>query len=160
LTSSSGILRVSQSTRSVDPSAPTLHGAAFWVYLRQCLYHATISQQPLDVDFSLQLHPVPDFLQDLYPLTRLRSETAWANQMLWYTACVANFCFATQSEPTLSTDQWQEFWEMIQKWHNNRPRTFDPIGSGPSEDGSVFSDIWFTADWHGKHMPSSSSFSY
>ncbi|KAF2844184.1 hypothetical protein T440DRAFT_526595, partial [Plenodomus tracheiphilus IPT5] len=151
LTGSSGMLRASQSTRFVDPSAPTFREAAFWVYLRQCLYNATISQQPLDIDFSLRLHPAPDSLQDLHPLAWLRLETAWANQMLWHAACVANFCFtgaATHSEPTLSTNQWQELWEMIQKWHINRPRTFDPIGSGPAEDGSVFPDIWFTADWH------------
>jgi hypothetical protein len=143
----------SQDTHCVDPSAPTVCGAVFWVYVRQCLYNATISQQPLDIDFSLQLHPTPDSLQDSHPLVWLRVETAWANQILWYTACVANFCFAgpgTQSEPASSNSQWQELRELVQTWHSNRPSSFDPIWLDQSQDGCVFSPIWFTADWHGK----------
>ncbi|CAG5187441.1 uncharacterized protein ALTATR162_LOCUS11719 [Alternaria atra] len=101
LAGTSSILRASQDTRFVDPSVPTFREAAFWVYVRQCLYNATISQQPLDIDFSLQLYPTPDSMQDLHPLAWLRLETAWSNQLLWNTAFVANFCFrgtGTQSE--------------------------------------------------------------
>ncbi len=132
---------------------PTFREAVFWVYVRQCLYNATINQEPLDIDFSLQLHPPPDSLEDSHPLAWLRSETAWSNQVLWHTAFVANFCFrgaGTQSESASRIRQWQELWETIQTWHKSRPRSFDQIGSGPSSDGSVFPDIWFTADWHGK----------
>jgi hypothetical protein len=68
LSGSSSILRVSQGDHYVDPSAPTLHEAAFWVYVRQCLYIASISQQPPDIDVSLQLHPTPGSMQDSHPL--------------------------------------------------------------------------------------------
>jgi hypothetical protein len=157
LAGTSSILRASQSTRFVDPSAPTLRETAFWVYVRQCLYNAIIRQRPLDIDFSLQLCPAPCTIQDLHPLAWLRLETAWSNQILWNTAYVANFCFGgtgTQSESVPRSRQWQELWETIHIWRDSRPRSFDPTWSGPSAAGSVFPDIWFTADWHGKPRPS------
>ncbi|KAF9694980.1 hypothetical protein EKO04_006737 [Ascochyta lentis] len=151
LKGTSSILHASRKSPFVDPSATTLGDAAFWVYVRQCLYNATISQEPLDIDFSLQLQPAPDSIHDSHPLTWLRSETAWANQILWHTACIANFCFAgttAQSETPSRIQQWQELQERIQTWLKKRPSAFDPIGSGPTSDDHVFSDIWFTADWH------------
>jgi hypothetical protein len=162
LRGTSSILRASQSTPFVDPSATTFHDAAFWVYVRQCLYNATISQEPLDIDFSLQLYPAPDsLLEDSHPTAWLSLETAWANQILWNTACVANFCFrglGTQRDLALRTHQWKELWERNQTWQNSRPSVFDPIGSGPTADGHVFPDIWFTADWHGKLKPNYTPF--
>jgi hypothetical protein len=159
LAGTSSILHASQNTRFVDPSASTFREAVFWVYVRQCLYNAVIRQQPLDIDFSLQLRPAPCSIQHLHHLAWLSLETAWSNQILWNTAYVANFCFSgtgTQSESTPRLRQWQELWEIIQIWHNSRPKSFDPIWWGPSTDGSVFPDIWFTADCHGK--PKQSNF--
>jgi hypothetical protein len=153
LKGTSSVLHASQSTPFVDPSATTLRDAAFWVYVRQCLYNATISQEPLDIDFSLQLYPALDSMQYSHPTAWLSLETAWANQILWNTARVANFCFTgtgTQNDLAPRTHQWKELWEGNQSWLNSRPSVFDPIGSGPSADGHVFPDIWFTADWHGK----------
>jgi hypothetical protein len=153
----------SQNTRSIDPSAPTLREAAFWLYVRQCLYNAVIRQRPLDIDFSMQLCPAPYSTQDSHTLAWLRLETAWSNQILWDTACVADFCFrgtGTQSKSAPRSHQWQELWEAIHMWLDSRPRSFDPTWSGPSMDGSVFPDIWFTADWHGKSKPSNFWFLY
>ena len=48
--------------RTIDPSATSLRDAAFWIYVRQSLYNATISQEPLDIDFSLELSPTVDNL--------------------------------------------------------------------------------------------------
>jgi hypothetical protein len=153
LEGTSSILRASQSSGFIDPSASTLHDAAFWVYVRQCLYNATVYQRPLDIDFSLRLYPVPKLMRDLHPLDWLRVETAWANQMLWHTACIANFCFSgvgTPSEPAARSHRWNELSEAIQTWCKERPKVFDPIGPSLYEDGGVFPEIWFTADWHGK----------
>ncbi|KAI8943687.1 hypothetical protein NX059_001671 [Plenodomus lindquistii] len=152
LSGSSGILRASQRTPFVDPSAPTIRDAIFWVYVRQTMYNATIRQQPLDLDFSLRLHPLPNAIQDSHPLDWLRLETAWANQMLWHTACVANFCFAedgAQSGLAGSMQRWQELWEHVETWRKSRPSSFDPIWADPSTGEAVFTDIFFTADWHG-----------
>ncbi|KAF2129921.1 hypothetical protein P153DRAFT_227166 [Dothidotthia symphoricarpi CBS 119687] len=147
----SAILRASQGHHFVDPSAPSLREAAFWVYVRQCLYNATINQQPPDIDFSLQLHPAPGSMQDSHPLARLRLETAWANQMTWYTACVVNFCFEgnePQDERTHKLGRWQELWDSVHTWAEERPNGFDPIWQGPASDHGIFPEIWFTTDWH------------
>ncbi|KAF3047682.1 hypothetical protein E8E12_011367 [Didymella heteroderae] len=152
LAGSSAILRASQGNHCVDPSAPTLREAAFWVYVRQCLYTATINQQPPDVDFSLQLHPTPGSMHDSHPLARLRLETAWTNQMTWNTALIVNFCFETDplGERKNRSARWQELWDLVQAWKRDRPAGFDSIWDGPATevDESCFPQIWFTADWH------------
>lgn len=141
------------STPFIDPSATSLRDAAFWVYVRQSLYNSTISQEPLDINFSLQLLPIPDLLLDRHPLAWLCNETAWANELLWNTACAANFCFSgpnrTDDAITRATT-WQELWDKNQSWQKSRPKAFDAIGRGPSQDEHVFEEIWFTADWHGE----------
>jgi hypothetical protein len=149
----SAIIRSSQGHHYVDPSAPTLREAAFWVYVRQCLYNATINQQPPDIDFSLQLHPTPGSMRDSHPLARLRLETAWANQMTWNLACVVNFCFDgpdPQNDKTHKMRRWQELWDLVQEWTKDRPEGFNAIFEGPAGDLGSFPEIWFTADWHGK----------
>ncbi|KAF3053534.1 hypothetical protein E8E11_011480 [Didymella keratinophila] len=152
LAGSSAILRASQGNHYVDPSAPTLREAAFWVYVRQCLYTATINQQPPDIDFSLQLHPTPSSMQDSHPLARLRLETAWANQMTWNTALTVNFCFEADpsGERKNRLARWQELWDLVQAWKRDRPAGFDSIWDGPAgeDDESCFPQMWFTADWH------------
>lgn len=162
LAGSSAILRASQGNHYVDPSAPTLREAAFWVYVRQCLYTATINQQPPDVDFSLQLHPTPGSMQDSHPLARLRLETAWANQMTWNTALIVNFCFEADpsSERNNKLARWHELWDLVQAWAKDRPEGFDAIWQGPASEveGSCFPQMWFTADWHGTFRSSLSNY--
>ncbi|KAL6709445.1 hypothetical protein ACN47E_001380 [Coniothyrium glycines] len=146
----SAIIRSSQGHHYVDPSAPTLREAAFWVYVRQCLYNATIHQQPPNIDFSLELHPTPGSMQDSHPLARLRLENGWANQMTWNTASVVNFCFEgseTHGERQ-RIQRWQELWDKVKAWRNDRPRGFDPVFENKSRESGVFPEIWFTADWH------------
>lgn len=150
----SAIIRSSQGYHFVDPSVPTLREAAFWVYVRQCIHKATINQQPPDIDFSLQLHPRPDTMRDAHPLARLRLETAWSNQMAWNLACVVNFCYGeseTYGDTSYRIQRWQELWDTVQTWMHNRPAGFNPIFEGPSDDEGLLPNIWFTADWHGKH---------
>lgn len=152
----SAIIRTSQGHHYVDPSAPSLREAAFWVYVRQCLYNATINQQPPDIDLSLRLHPPPSSMHDSHPLAHLRMETAWANQMTWYTACVVNFCFEG-SEATINqaskSNSWEVLWQSIETWAKERPSPFNPIYEGKTDPSAVFADIWFTADWHGSLVP-------
>ena len=149
----SAIIRSSQGDQYVDPSAPTLREAAFWVYVRQCLYNATINQQQPDIDFSLEVHPTPESMRDSHPLARLRLETAWSNQMTWNLACVVNFCFdgnEPQNERSHKTRRWQELWTKCQTWMKERPDGFNAIYEGFAGDENSFPEIWFTADWHGK----------
>jgi len=160
LAGTSAILRASQGGHFVDPSAPTLREAAFWVYVRQCLYTATINQQPPDVDFSLQLHPTPDSMEDAHPLKKLRLDTAWANQMTWNLACVVNFCFENSepvSERAHRLRRWNDLWDQVHSWGNKRPEGFEPIFQGQAGRHSSFPDIWFTSDWHGESECDSST---
>ncbi|KAF1973597.1 hypothetical protein BU23DRAFT_133553 [Bimuria novae-zelandiae CBS 107.79] len=145
----SAILRSSYTT-TVDPSAPTLREAAFWIYVRQCLYNATVNQQPPNIDFAVQLLPLPHSMKGHHPLARLRLETAWANQMTWNCARVTDFCFgkSTTFELSLRMSQWQALWDDVQNWNESRPRSFDPIWRGHSGEYSVFPEMIFTADWH------------
>ena len=147
------ILRVSQGHRFVDPSAPTLREAAFWVYVRQCLYDGTIRREPLDIDFSLQLRPLPPDIQHSHPLARLQIETAWANQAAWNAACVVNFCYGGAQAHNQIGDkrqQWQQLWDANQTWQQGKPHRFNPIWSGPSGGSNVFADTLFIAESHGK----------
>lgn len=139
----------------IDPSATSVRDAAFWIYVRQVLYNSTISQEPLDIDFSLELMPTPDLLADAHPLAWLRKETAWANQLLWLTASAANFCFSgpkTTDDTSTRAAAWQELWDKNQAWQKSKPKGFDPIGRGPAQDSHVFEDVWFAADWHGSYL--------
>ncbi|KAF7128256.1 hypothetical protein CNMCM5793_002798 [Aspergillus hiratsukae] len=144
----SALLRASQG-REVDPSTPGLRQAAFWVYMRQCLYNACVHQQAPNVDLeNLVLLPPPAGGD---PLSDLRSETAWANTMTWICATVVHFCFGSSyPEPSTRIRRWQQLSEAVESWLSTRPVTFNPIWYSEAVPGSgnPFPEIWFTADWH------------
>ncbi|KAF2272055.1 uncharacterized protein EI97DRAFT_427020 [Westerdykella ornata] len=145
----SALLRASQGS-CVDPSAPTLRQAAFWVYIRQCLYNACVNQQPPNIDFNLTLMPIPA-AAGTDPASDLRVETAWANNMTWICATVIQFCFGGGSaEPLARKQKWTELEEAVESWLQNRPATFDPIWAGLPVPGASnpFPEFWFIADWH------------
>lgn len=147
----SALLRACQGP-CVDPSAPGLREAAFWVYMRQCLYNACINHQAPNMDFSLTLLPIPGLGTGAAAHAHaLLSETAWANSMTWICATVVQFCFGSnvQQEPTSSsnrTAKWQELGSAVESWAHSRPPSFDPIWQGDS--GKSFPDYYFAADWH------------
>ncbi|PVI07018.1 hypothetical protein DM02DRAFT_513608 [Periconia macrospinosa] len=147
LAGSAAILRASQ-IDCIDPTVPTLREASFWVYVRQCLYNATIDQQPPNINFSLRIEPDPTSLHESHPLDHLRLETAWANQITWHCACVTNFCFDETPDRHQRMAKWEAMWQDVQSWHNKRPLTFDPIWSGHDPNQSVFPTIYFAAEWH------------
>jgi hypothetical protein len=148
LTGSNAMLRASQ-TRYVDPTAPTLREAAFWVYVRQCLYNSTIDQLSPNVDFTLLLHPTPSSLRDSHPLAHLSIDTAWANQIIWICALVVDFCFDNTAERSLRLHKWQGHWDAVEVWSHGRPTSFDPIWSNHDLGSKTFPEIYFTADCHG-----------
>ena len=141
----SALLRACQGP-SVDPSAPGLRDAAFWVYMRQCLYNACINQQAPNVDFSLTLLPIPS----LGSADSLRSETAWANTMTWICATVVQFSFGSDAQdPSTRMPKWQELNKAVEDWATSRPPSFNPIWQGDGScDGNPFPEYYFAADWH------------
>lgn len=152
----SALLRASQGPE-VDPSTPGLRQAAFWVYMRQCLYNACVNQQPPNVDLNLILSPV---LAGSDPISDLRSETAWANTMTWICATVLQFCSGSGfQEPCERMKKWKVLSDAVESWVKSRPCTFDPIWYGNPVVGSSnpFPEFWFTADWHGVY-PSQQGF--
>lgn len=151
LAGTAAIFNVSQ-IDCIDPTAPTLRDASFWVYVRQCLYNSTIDQQPPNINFSLRIEPDPTSLEDSHPLAHLRQETAWANQITWHCACVTNFCFDETPDRHKRMIKWETMWQDVQTWHCKRPASFDPIWSGHNPSQSVFPSIYFTAEWHGTRI--------
>ncbi|KAF5556113.1 transcriptional regulatory moc3 [Fusarium napiforme] len=145
----SALLKASQG-QQVDPSAPTLSQAAFWVYVRQSFYNACINQQPPNLNFDLALVPPPSVIHR--QAVDVKSETAWANTMTWICATVMQFCFSGSvlySESSTRMQRWYELSEAVENWNKTKPSTFDPIWSGEPELGEdPFPEIWFTADWH------------
>ncbi|CAG7565380.1 unnamed protein product [Fusarium equiseti] len=145
----SALLKTSQG-RQVDPSIPTLSQAAFWVYVRQCLYNACINQQPPNLDFELVLIPPPHVVSG--QAVDIKSETAWANTMTWICATVVDFCFrgsVVYLESSTRIQRWYELSEAVENWNKTKPSTFDPIWSGEqNREAGPFPEIWFTADWH------------
>ncbi|OIW27838.1 hypothetical protein CONLIGDRAFT_452418 [Coniochaeta ligniaria NRRL 30616] len=142
----SALLRACQGP-CVDPSAPGLRDAAFWVYLRQCLYNACINQQAPNVDFSLTLLLIPS--PGRASVDVLRSETAWANTMTWICATIVQFCFGSHAqEPSSRLEKWQELSNTVDDWARSRPRSFDPIweSGGGAYDGVPFPEYYFAAD--------------
>jgi hypothetical protein len=73
--------------------------------------------------------------------------------MTWNLACVVNFCFEGSepvSERAYRIRRWQELWDQVQLWANNRPEGFNPIWQGKAGQNGSFPEIWFTSDWHGE----------
>jgi hypothetical protein len=141
----SALLRACQGP-CVDPAAPGLRDAAFWVYMRQCLYNACINQVAPNVDFSLTLLPIPS----PGSADTLRSETAWANTMTWICATIVQFCFGSHTQDhSTRMPKWQELSNALEDWARSRPPSFNPIWQGHGScDGNPFPDYYFAADWH------------
>ncbi|KAJ9150522.1 putative C6 transcription factor [Coniochaeta hoffmannii] len=141
----SALLRACQGP-CVDPAAPGLRDAAFWVYMRQCLYNACINQQAPNVDFSLTLSPIPTPGN----ADSLRFETAWANTMTWICATIVQFCFGSHAqEPSNRMAKWQELSNTLEDWARSRPSSFNPIWqSNETCHENPFPEYYFAADWH------------
>ena len=135
----------------IDPCATNLRQAAFWVYVRQCLYNACVFQMPPNVDTKLSLKPIP--LCDDY-LSELRSETGWANTITYICAKVVHFSFTAEPyDPRQRFERWQTLAYDVEQWSNNRPTSFDPLPCTASGGDDIFPGIWFAADWHGMLLP-------
>uniref|UniRef100_A0A0D2YF80 Transcription factor domain-containing protein n=1 Tax=Fusarium oxysporum (strain Fo5176) TaxID=660025 RepID=A0A0D2YF80_FUSOF len=119
----SALLKASQG-QQVDPSAPTLSQAAFWVYVRQSFYNACINQQPPNLNFDLVLMPPPPVVHQ--QAVDVKSETAWANTMTWICATVMHFCFSGSvlySESSTRMQRWYELSEAVENWNKTKPST-------------------------------------
>ncbi|KAH6621592.1 hypothetical protein B0J18DRAFT_467163 [Chaetomium sp. MPI-SDFR-AT-0129] len=133
-----------------------LREAAFWVYMRQCLYNACIHQQALpSVDFSVLPVNIPPPLGIGGP-GGLECETAWANSMTWICARVVQFCFGGEEHPTGASThtiqsrmgRWVELEEAVKGWRRLKPGGFEPVWQAEGVDGDPWPEYCFAADWH------------
>ncbi|KAK4141687.1 uncharacterized protein C8A04DRAFT_30673 [Dichotomopilus funicola] len=158
--------------RQICHAAPSgLHEAAFWVYMRQCLYNACIHQQalPANVEGFFEGALLPPVDDDGTPAGaasrgmmgeegRLRGETAWANSMTWICARVVQFCFGGDDAGGSIQSRmarWVELEEAVEGWMRLKPGGFEPVWQGESpegdteeEDGVPWPEYCFAADWH------------
>ena len=150
LAGSSALLRASQGP-TVDASTPGLRQAAFWVYIRQCLYNACVNQQSPNLDPDLLLIDPSSFSRK--GDAGLGSETAWANTITWITATIVKFCFGCEpQDPREKLLKWEELSAATENWAKSRPSTFDPLWASNSSSGCPahpFPIFYFSCDWHG-----------
>ncbi|KAF4547428.1 Transcription activator AMTR1-like protein [Elsinoe fawcettii] len=146
LTGLAALLNDSQGSE-IDPGAPTLRDAAFWAFMRQCLYNACINQTPPNVDVERQLTSYPAHIG--HP-GHIVSETYWANSATWLCARTMSFCFGSAPLGVSTRAQrWQALWRDTEAWRRDRPDSFDPIWEADAAVGDMpFPEIRFTADCH------------
>lgn len=140
----------------LDPSAPGLRQAAFWVYVRQCLYNACVYLVTPNVNLKHVLLEIPAASDHL---SELRSETGWANRATWMCANVVDFAFGSdKQEQSQRLQRWRELSFAVEDWRARGPATFEPLfayEAGDSPD-TPFPERLFTADHHGNRSTSES----
>ena len=148
----SALLKSSQGLQ-IDPAAPTLRHAAFWVYVRQAMYNACVYQQSPDVDVEIGVASLPPSSPTDRASQSLEVETAWTNALVWLTAKVMHYCFQNSGqEPRDNAGTWQTLTSALDDWEQHKPATFQPIwqseiDSSPGRE--CFPSTSFIADWHG-----------
>lgn len=148
----SALLKSSQGLQ-IDPAAPTLRHAAFWVYVRQAMYNACVYQQSPDVDVEIDVAPLPPSSPTDRASKTLEVETAWTNALVWLTAKVMHYCFRNFGQELRDNSRtWQTLTSALDYWEQQKPTTFQPIwqneiDSSPGRE--CFPSTSFIADWHG-----------
>ena len=151
----SALLRSSQGLQ-IDPAAPTLRHAAFWVYVRQVMYNACVYQQSPDLDVEIDVAPLPPSSPRDCASKSLEVETAWTNALVWLTAKIMHYGFQNFSHDKSMI--WQTLTSALDEWEQRKPTTFQPIWqseSGSSPGRRCFPSTRFIADWHGMYRAQS-----
>ncbi|KAI1806113.1 hypothetical protein F4811DRAFT_189714 [Daldinia bambusicola] len=114
----------------------SLGAASFWVGLRQEIYIAVITQQPVKVSLD---HFVVD--RSFEPA----DDYTWSNRAIVLLADVLNLCFGNNS---LTAGHWSALDEACQKWANTRPPSFNPFFYQERTASSAFPEIWHGSGCH------------
>ncbi|KAI1336497.1 hypothetical protein F5Y15DRAFT_418805 [Xylariaceae sp. FL0016] len=114
----------------------SLSAASFWVGLRQEIYIAVITQQPVKVSLD---HFIVD--RSFEPA----DDYTWSNRAVVLIADVLNFCFG-DSPSTLG--QWNALNEAAEKWTMTRPPSFNPFFYRERSDSAAFPEIWHGSSCH------------
>ncbi|KAI8964300.1 hypothetical protein F5Y11DRAFT_101981 [Daldinia sp. FL1419] len=114
----------------------SLSAASFWVGLRQEIYIAVITQQPVKVSLD---HFIVDRSFEL------ADDYTWSNRAIVLLADVLNLCFGNNS---LTTGHWSALDEACHKWSNCRPPSFNPFFYRERTESSAFPEIWHGSGCH------------
>ncbi|KAL7623548.1 hypothetical protein AAE478_007231 [Parahypoxylon ruwenzoriense] len=113
----------------------SLSAASFWVGLRQELYIAVITQQPVKVCL------------DHYVVDRSFSRAddfTWSNRAIIILADVLNFCFGDSPS---TVGRWNALNEATKKWSVTRPMSFNPFFYQRTAS-LAFPEIWHGSSCH------------
>ncbi|KAI1641751.1 uncharacterized protein F4817DRAFT_38695 [Daldinia loculata] len=114
----------------------SLSAASFWVGLRQEIYIAVITQQPVKVSLD---HFVVDRLFEP------ADDYTWSNRAIVLLADVLNLCFGNNS---LAAGHWSALDEACRKWSSTRPPSFNPFFYRERTATSAFPEIWHGSGCH------------
>lgn len=116
----------------------SLSAASFWVGLRQEIYIAVITQQPVKVSLD---HFVVDRSFEL------ADDYTWSNRAIVLLADVLNYCFG---ENSFTTGRWVALDEACRKWSATRPMSFNPFFYRARSSPQAFPEIWHGSSCHGR----------
>ncbi|KAI1494194.1 hypothetical protein F5X96DRAFT_618617 [Biscogniauxia mediterranea] len=114
----------------------SLSAASFWVGLRQEIYIAVITQQPVKVSLN---HYIVD--RSFEPT----DDYTWSNRAIIILADVLNFCFG---EEVLTVGRWSALNKACEKWSVTRPMSFNPFFYKERTGTEAFPEIWHGSSCH------------
>lgn len=114
----------------------SLSAASFWVGLRQEIYIAVITQQPVKLSLD---HYVVD--RSFEPT----DDYTWSNRAIVLLADVLNFCFGgNPSTPS----HWTALDEATLRWSTTRPPSFNPFFYRERTSSPAFPEVWHGSSCH------------
>ncbi|KAI0470643.1 hypothetical protein GGR56DRAFT_138463 [Xylariaceae sp. FL0804] len=115
----------------------SLSAASFWAGLRQEIYIAVITQQPVKVNLD---HYVVD--RSLGPA----DDYAWSNRAVVLIADVLNLCFDVEGPPAPA--RWRALRRAAEDWRLARPNSFNPFFYRERTGADAFPEIWHGSSCH------------
>lgn len=115
-----------------------LSEAAFWVGLRQEIYSALMTRQPIRLSLTLCRAA---------PSAAAADDYGWANRAVVLCADVINLCF---SDNGVSLTAWAALRSDADTWEAKKPGSFRPIYYKDAEPlaGRAFPEIWYQHTCH------------
>ncbi|OJD29996.1 zn 2cys6 transcription factor [Diplodia corticola] len=109
--------------------------AASWIFLRQDIYVALTTGQPLNIDLE-NYRQSPSFHAD--------TSSAWANRMIFIFAEILDY--SCRQDQVHSVERWEELDEQVESWNHSKPWHFRPLWI--REETLPFPEIWMTGPAH------------
>ncbi|KAI0148848.1 hypothetical protein GGR57DRAFT_230956 [Xylariaceae sp. FL1272] len=114
----------------------SLSAASFWVGLRQEIYIAILTQQPVKVSLD---HYVVDRSSEP------ADDYTWSNRAIVLVADVLNSCFG---DAPLTPSRWAALNEAAENWTLARPPSFNPFFYREGTGLAAFPEIWHGSSCH------------